>query len=236
MMEPILTARDLLKRYGAKTALAHFQLTARGGRIIGLLGPNGSGKTTFLKIAAGLVKATSGEILVRGLPPGPRTKARVSLMSTEEYLYAAMKIDGILSYFTDMFPDFDRAKCLLYLPLFNLTPNLKVRDLSTGMRAGLKLALAFSRRTDVILLDEPLNGIDVVIRDIVLDLIRRERGEERVIFVTSHLVDDLQTVIDEAVFIDRGVTVLAGAVPDLLAGRAGSLEDIYREVYRGQIN
>ncbi|MDR1603583.1 MAG: ABC transporter ATP-binding protein [Gracilibacteraceae bacterium] len=236
MMDPILTVKDLVKRYGAKAALEHFQLTARGGRIIGLLGPNGSGKSTFLKIAAGLVKPTAGEILIRGLPPGPRTKARVSFMSTEEYLYAAMKIDGIIRYFADMFPDFDRAKCLLYLPLFNLTPRLKVRDLSTGMRAGLKLALAFSRRADVILLDEPLNGIDVVIRDIVLDLIRRERGDERVIFVTSHLVDDLETVIDEAIFLDHGVAVLAGSVPELQAGRACSLEDIYREVYRGQIN
>jgi ABC-2 type transport system ATP-binding protein len=233
-MNPILTAKNLVKRYGAKSALEQFQISACGGQIIGLLGPNGSGKTTFLKITAGLVKPTSGEILLRGLPPGPRTKSQVSFMSTEEYLYVTMKISGIIKYFSDMFPDFDREKCLLYLPLFNLTPALKVRDLSTGMRAGFKLALAFSRRASLILLDEPLNGIDVVTRDIVLNLIGQERGNERVIIATSHLVDDLEPLTDEVIFLDRGVTVLSGAVRELTSERGCSLENIYREVYRGK--
>ncbi|MDR1069900.1 MAG: ABC transporter ATP-binding protein [Gracilibacteraceae bacterium] len=236
MNTPILTAKNLTKHYGTKHALENFNITARGDRVIGLLGPNGSGKTTFLKITAGLVKATSGEILLYGLPPGPRTKARVSFMSTEEYLYAAMRVKGVMNYFADMFPDFERKKCLLYLPRFNLTPEMKVRDLSTGMRAGLKLVLAFSRGAGAVLLDEPLNGIDVVLRDLVLEMIRTERREDRVIFVTSHLVDDLESVVDEAVFIDRGIAVLSGSVSEMTAERGCSLEDIYREVYRGKIN
>ncbi|MDR0433427.1 MAG: ABC transporter ATP-binding protein [Gracilibacteraceae bacterium] len=235
-LHPVLTAKGLSKRYGGKLALDNFQITALGGRIIGLLGPNGSGKTTFLKIAAGLVKASGGEILLDGRPPGSRTKADVAFMSTEEYLYAALRIKTIIGFFTDMFSDFDRERCFHYLPLFNLTAEMKVRDLSTGMRAGLKLILVFSRRAAVVLLDEPLNGIDVVIRDLVLNLIKKERREDRVIFVTSHLVDDLETVIDEAVFLDHGRIVLSGSMAELTAESSRSLEDVYREVYRGKID
>jgi ABC-2 type transport system ATP-binding protein len=232
----ILRADGIRKKYGAKLALENFSIDACGGQIIGLLGPNGSGKTTFLKLTAGLVKPTAGSIVLLGLSPGPRARARVSFMSTEEYLYAAMRIQDVIKFYSDMFADFDQKKCLDYLQFFYLTPDMKVRNLSTGMRAGLKMVLAFSRRAAVILLDEPLNGIDVVARDLVIDLIKKEKRDDCVVFVTSHLVDELEEIIDYAVFLARGVTVLSGRARELLAERGCSLNDLYREVYRGKID
>jgi ABC-2 type transport system ATP-binding protein len=228
----ILEAKELGKSYYKHQALINFNLQITEGKIIGLLGPNGSGKTTFMKMVAGLSRPTQGSLLIAGHIPGPQTKALVSFMSTEEYLSSWMTIKTMLGFFHDVYQDFQTEICLDYLDRLGLTQTLKVKALSTGMRAGLKIALALSRNAALYLLDEPLNGIDIVARDRILQMIKDSMRPESAMIITSHLVDELEPILDEVIFLKLGQTELSGDISALRAEKGLDLADMYREVYQ----
>lgn len=227
----MLEVRDVVKRYQGKTAVNHMTLSMEEGQLIALLGPNGSGKTTLMKIIAGLVKPTSGEILLEGNPVGAREKRRIAYMPTEAYFYNYMTALDAGKYYRDFFDDFHFDRFLHMLEEERLNPKDKIRNMSSGMTAKLKLALIFSRDSRVSMLDEPLNGIDIIARERTLHLIEENHTSDRVLIVSSHLVDELESMIDYAVFMREGEVVLSGPVPALREEHGASIVDIYRSIY-----
>ncbi len=227
----MLEIRDVVKRYQGKTAVNHMTLTMEEGQLIALLGPNGSGKTTLMKMIAGLVKPTSGEILLEGNPVGAKEKRRIAYMPTEAYFYNYMTALDAGKYYRDFFDDFHFDRFLHMLEAERLNCREKIRNMSSGMTAKLKLALIFSRDSRVSMLDEPLNGIDIIARERTLHLIAENHTSDRVLIVSSHLVDELESMIDYAVFMREGEVVLSGSVPALREEHGASIVEIYRSIY-----
>lgn len=203
-MDTILRAENLTKKYLNKTAIDSINLLVEKGNIVGLLGPNGSGKTTFLKMTAGLLTKTSGTIEISGIPVGRETKAFASYLPDKEFLYKWMKIKDALSYYEDFFTDFDKDKSLKLLKFMNLEENMKVSSLSKGMTEKLQLTLCLSRKAKLYLLDEPLGGVDPVTREKILDAILENYNEESSIIITTHLISDIERLLILYVLLKMG--------------------------------
>lgn len=227
----MLECKDLVKTYRNKAAVDHLSLQVKPGRIYALLGPNGSGKTTFMKMAAGLVKPNSGELLFEGQPIGIYSNAHTAYMPTEAYFYPYMTGVDAGKYYQDFFEDFDPDKYARLLETMNLDPKQKVSKMSSGMMAKLKIALNLSRNARLIMLDEPLNGIDIIARDKIVDTIIDAFSPEKTIILSSHLVDELEKIIDHAIFIKDGQMVLAGDAEMLRMERGKSIVELYKEIY-----
>lgn len=227
----MLECKDLVKTYRNKTAVNHLSLQVEPGRIYALLGPNGSGKTTFMKMAAGLVKPTGGQLLFEGHPIGVYSKTHVAYMPTEAYFYSYMTGTDAGNYYRDFFADFDLEKYFHLLERMNLDPKQKVSKMSSGMMAKLKIALNLSRNARLIMLDEPLNGIDIIARDKIIDTIIDSFSPEKTFILSSHLVDELEKIIDHAIFIKDGAVVLAGDAEMLRMERGKSIVTLYKEIY-----
>ena len=227
----MLNCNNLCKKYLGVTAVDGLTLSIEKGHVYALLGPNGSGKTTFMKMAAGLIKPTSGEITFEGQPIGVESKARVAYMPTEGYFFSYMTCQDVGRYYADFFADFDAPLFERQLDEMELPRKGKVSKLSSGMMAKLKLAATLSRDSRLIMLDEPLNGIDIIARDKTVDAVIRRRSPERAIVLSSHLVDELEKLIDYAVFMKSGRVVLQGEAEALRAQREKSIVDIYKEIY-----
>ena len=227
----MLEIDHLTKKYGAKAAVNDLSFTLQPGRLAALLGPNGSGKTTLMKMIAGLATPTSGSIRLDGEPVGLRTKAHVAYMPTEGYFYGYMTAQDAGRYYRDFFSDFDMDKYLVALDEERLDPKGKIRTMSSGMVAKVKLALTFARASRLVMLDEPLNGIDIVARERTLSAIEANRGEGRTMIVSSHLVDELETMIDDAIFIRDGALVIAGEANALREKHGMSIVDMYMKIY-----
>jgi len=227
----MLECVDITKKYAGKTAVDHLTLSIGEGRLVALLGPNGSGKTTFMKMAAGLVKPTSGVITLNGDPVGVKTKRHVAYMPTEAYFYNYMSARDAGKYYADFFGDFSRENYEALLVREKLDPKQKIRTMSSGMMAKLKLALTFSRDSRLVMLDEPLNGIDIIARERTLEMIRENHTGKRTLIVSSHLVDELETMIDDAVFIKDGQVVLSGAADQIRAEKGLSIVELYKRIY-----
>ena len=227
----MLEIEHLTKKYGAKAAVNDLSLSLGAGRLAALLGPNGSGKTTLMKMIAGLATPTAGSIRVDGEPVGRSTKAHVAYMPTEGYFYNYMTALDAGRYYRDFFRDFNMDSYLAALERESLDPKGKIRTMSSGMVAKVKLALTFARGSKLVMLDEPLNGIDIVARERTLEAIRQNRGEGRTMIVSSHLVDELETMIDDAIFIKDGALVLAGEAKALREKHGMSIVDMYMKIY-----
>ena len=219
----------ITKQYGKLTALDAVDLNLESGRIVGLLGPNGSGKTTMMKLIAGLARPTSGEILFEGAPIGKASKARVAYMPTENYFYNYMSVRDAGKYYADFFEDFDPARFDRMLSDMELDPADRIRQLSSGMAAKLRLSLTLSRDAGLMMFDEPLNGVDILTRTQTIDAILAGRREGRTMLISTHLVDELEDVVDYTVFLRKGKLVMAGDKREICAGR--TLRDLYLEVY-----
>ncbi|HSQ34191.1 MAG TPA: ABC transporter ATP-binding protein [Peptostreptococcaceae bacterium] len=228
----LLEAKNITKKYINKKALDNLNLSIEQGKIYGLLGPNGSGKTTFMKMIAGLSYPTSGDIEINKEKIGTNTKNIVSYMPTSNHIPKWMKIKQCIKYYEDMYSDFDKNKASEMINFMGLNIEQKISDLSTGMLGRLKLSLTLSRNSKLYVLDEPLNGIDPISREKIMESILNICNEETTIIISSHLVKELETIIDEAVFIDKGTVVLNGNAEDLRVERNMSIDDIYREVYK----
>ena len=220
---------NLTQRYRGVTALKGVNTQLRGGDTCLLLGPNGSGKTTLMKLIAGIASPSSGEITLDGMSIGPKTKARIAYMPTENYFYNYMSVRDAGKYYADFFADFDRAAYEARIERVELDPRASIRTLSSGMSAKLRLSLILSRDAQVMMFDEPINGVDMLTRDWVLDEIAARRSPERILLISTHLVEQAERLANCALFLRRGELVCEGAMDALC--RESSLEDLYREVY-----
>ena len=224
----MLESRQLTKRFGKKTALDSVTLPLEAGHVYAMLGPNGSGKTTWMKLAASLLKPDAGEMLFRGRPVGIDSRRYVAYMSTEPFFYRWMTARDVGLFFRRFYEDFEPEAYAGLLARFELEERMRVSELSSGMMAKLKVAATLARSADVWLLDEPFNGIDLIARDDIADAILERLEADRLIVLSSHLVEELASVCDRAVFM-RDSHLLA--VTDMRASSRGMTE-IYREIYR----
>ncbi|MBQ8639681.1 MAG: ABC transporter ATP-binding protein [Lachnospiraceae bacterium] len=228
----MLQCNHLVKKYRSLAAVNDLTLQFEPGKIYALLGPNGSGKSTFMKIAAGLIHPTSGSILFENQPIGSYSKAHCTYMPTEAYFYSYMTWKDAGNYYRDFFPDFQMDRYETLIDTFGLSMKQKISKMSSGMTAKGKIALALARDSRLCMLDEPLNGIDIIARDQILDAISRYAGNNRTFVISSHLVDELETMVDEAIFIKNGTVVLSGTVEHLTHQAGKSLTELYKDVYR----
>ena len=226
-----LQCNDVVKKYISKTAVNGISMNVECGNVIALLGPNGSGKTTLMKMIAGLTKPTQGTILFKGEEVGASTKAKIAYMSTEPYFYRYMNILDVGKYYNDFFDDFDMNYYIKLLDRMELAQKDKAYKLSSGMMAKLKIAVTIARKAELYMLDEPLNGIDIIARDLIIDLINETKNQNSTIMLSSHLVDELEKIMDYAVFMKQGMIVLGGQADQLRAQHNKSIVDMYREVY-----
>lgn len=227
----MLSCNQLMKKYITTTAVQDITLKLEAGKTYALLGPNGSGKTTFMKMAAGLIKPTSGDIQFEGQNIGVYSKAHIAYMPTEAYFYPYMTCKDIGNYYHDFFEDFDIEKFFLILGNMDLNLNQKASKMSSGMMAKLKIAVTISRNARLIMLDEHLNGIDIIARERVLNTIINNFSPNKTFLISSHLVDELEQVIDYAIFIKRGHVELMGPADELRRANNKSIVDLYKEIY-----
>ena len=227
----ILESNEATKKYGGKTAVDHVSLKLESGLVYAMLGPNGSGKTTWMKMVAGLVKPTSGEILYQNQPIGKESKKEIAYMSTEPYFYNWMSVADVGKYYTDFFEDFSMEKYQQMIARMELTEDMKAKKLSSGMMAKLKIAVTMARKAKIYLLDEPLNGIDLLARDEIMKSILEAVDPDVTLVVSSHLVDELERVADAALFMKEGHLVEQCMVEELRISQHKSVVDLYREIY-----
>lgn len=229
---PIFECRALEKRYGAAMALDHIDLALEPGRIVGLLGPNGSGKSTLVKLAMGLLQPTSGEVLIGGQAPSPQTNAVVSYLPDRITLSPWMKTRQLLDFYGDFFADFDRAAAERMLSQLGLDLNQSVRQMSKGMKEKVQLVLTMSRRAKLYLLDEPIGGVDPATRDYILRTIIGNYNEDASVVLSTHLIADVEQVLDEVIFLQNG-RVERHTTVDAIRGETGkSVDELFREVFK----
>lgn len=227
----LLECKNLKKSYRRKLAVRDITVNLEQGRMYGLLGPNGAGKSTWMKMVAGLVKGWQGSLLYEGHPLTYRDKAGIAYMSTEPFFYSYMKINDVANYYEDFFDDFSRERFYELLGRMELDAEDRTRTLSSGMAAKLKLAATLARDAKLYLLDEPLNGIDLVARDRVMQTILEVHSPKNTIVMSTHLVDEIEDVIDEAIFVREGEIALAGSKEKLHQDWDASIVDLYRKIY-----
>jgi len=230
----ILSVKNLRKKYGFKTAIQDISFSLESGKILGLMGPNGSGKTTFLKTVAGLLKPTSGEILVDNQKIGVRTKSIVSFLPDRNILPKWMNTEDAISYYSDFFDDFEKAKAYDMIEFVNLNKNRKISEMSKGMIEKLNLTLAFSRRAKLYLLDEPLGGVDPVARQRIVETIVKTYSEDSSIIVSTHLVHDIEHMFNKVCFISKGKVLLSGDAEELREKQGFSIDELYIKMYQDE--
>ncbi len=228
----ILECNGLVKRFGPTAALAGVTFAIQPGRIVGLLGPNGSGKTTLIKLANGLLTPTAGEILVNGLPPGRESHSLVSYLPERTSLPLWMTVGQLQDFYQDFYPDFQRQQSQEMLDRLELGNKQKLKHLSKGNREKVQLILAMSRKAQLYLLDEPIGGVDPAARDYILDTIIRNYNPEASVIISTHLIADVETVLDEVLFINQGQIALQSSVDQIREEKGMSVDALFREVYR----
>jgi ABC-2 type transport system ATP-binding protein len=231
-MESVLEIKELKKNYGRKTALDIGNLKFEGGKIVGLLGPNGSGKTTFIKLISGLLTPSSGSISVGGMEVGVATKAIVSYLPDANYLFDWMKTRDIVEFFKDFYKDFDEMIAIDMLAKLGIDMKQSLKSMSKGTKEKVQLILVMSRRAKLYLLDEPIGGVDPAARDYILKTIISNYNEEAVVIIATHLIGDIENVLDEFVFIDNGKVVLSGNVDEIKEQKGMSIDNLFREVFK----
>ena len=232
MENAVLRAQGLTKRYGSKLALDNLDLTLPEGKIIGLLGPNGSGKTTFIKLAAGLLSPTAGSVTVCGKPIGPDSKAMVSYLPDKTYFNKQQKIRDLLTLFQDFYDDFDRTRAEEMLRELHIDLEAKLKTLSKGNQEKVQLVLVMSRRARLYLLDEPIGGVDPAARDYILNTIISNYDPRATVLISTHLIADVERVLDEFLFLYEGRMIRQGTADQVREETGKSLDELFREVFK----
>ncbi|MCD7754075.1 MAG: ABC transporter ATP-binding protein [Clostridiales bacterium] len=230
--QPILTCKGLTKRYGRTEVLRGLDLSLPRGRIIGLLGPNGAGKTTLIKLICGLLTPDSGSISVAGHPVGPESKAVVSYLPERPFLGKWMTVRDGLDLFQDFYADFDRAKAEDMLARLGVDAGARLTALSKGTLEKVHLVLVMSRNAQLYVLDEPIGGVDPAARDFILSTILTNYNEEGSILISTHLIADVETVLDEVLFLRDGTIALHDTVDHIREERGVSVDELFREVFK----
>ena len=229
---PILECKDLSKAFGAVQALDSVNLKLEPGRVIGLLGPNGSGKTTLIKLANGLLQPTGGEILINGAAPGKQSRSLVSYLPDRTYLPEWMNVRQLISFFEDFYADFEADRAREMLLRLNIDENMRIRAMSKGTKEKVQLILVMSRRAKLYLLDEPIGGVDPATRDYILDTIIRNYNPDAAVVISTHLIADVEQILDDVVFIHNGHIVLESSVDAIREEHGMSVDQYFREVFR----
>lgn len=228
----LLQCTQLTKYYDRALALDHIDLSIEPGRIVGLLGPNGSGKSTLLKLANGLLVPSSGTITINGATPGIETKRIVSYLPERTYLSDWMNVVQLLDFFCDFYPDFDRERAEQMLTALEISPDLRIKQMSKGTREKVQLILVMSRRAQLYLLDEPIGGVDPATRDYILHTIINNYDPQASVVISTHLIADVENILDDVIFVNKGRVVLQSSVDDIRAQRGVSVDELFREVFR----
>lgn len=231
-MSTILECSGLTKKYGSRTALNHVDLKLESGRIIGLLGPNGSGKSTLIKLINSLLSPTEGSLRVNGHEPGLETKKIVSYLPERSYLDENQKVSTYLSYFKDFYEDFDTVRAMDMLRRLNIDPALRIKTLSKGTQEKVQLILVMSRRAQLYCLDEPIAGVDPAARDYILATIINNYSEDASILISTHLIADVENILDEVVFIRDGQICMQAQVDEVRIKQGQSIDSLFREVFK----
>ena len=228
----ILECNGLVKYYGGKIALRGINLTIEPGRIVGLLGPNGSGKTTLIKICTGLLTPSAGTAVINGMKPGPETKAIVSYLPEITYLNDWMNVSQIITFFRDFYADFKYEKALDMLKSLGIDEKESLKSLSKGTKEKVQLILVMAREAKLYLLDEPIGGVDPAARDYILNTIIKNYNPEAAVVISTHLISDIEQVLDDVLFLKNGEIVLASSVDDLRENQNMSVDAYFREVFK----
>ena len=228
----ILECIGLSKRFGKVQALEEINLKVEPGRVIGLLGPNGSGKTTLIKLANGLLTPSQGEILIDGMAPGRESKAIVSYLSDKEYLPDWMSARQLMDFFEDFYEDFDRARAEEMLRHLGIDEMMRIKQMSKGTREKVQLILVMSRQAKLYLLDEPIGGVDPATRDYILDTIIRNYNPSAAVVISTHLIADVEPVLDDVIFIQNGHVLLQSSVDEIREEKGKSVDAYFREVFK----
>lgn len=228
----IVEIKNVTKMFGRKAALKDVNLNIEKGKIIGLLGSNGSGKTTLIKLINDLLVPTKGEILVNGQKPGIESKKVISYLPERTYLSASMKVNEILQYFQDFYADFDIAKARELLKDLDIDENDKLKTMSKGTKEKVQLILVMSRKADLYILDEPIGGVDPAARDYILDTILTNFNKDASVLISTHLISDIERVLDDVIFISKGVIVENTSADELRNTHGKSIDEIFREEFK----
>ena len=231
-MNPILECKGLTKKYGSLEALSNIDLTLEPGRIVGLLGPNGSGKSTLIKLINGILTPNAGTILIDGKPVGVDTKKIVSYLPERTYLNNWMKVCDIIDYFNDFYEDFDKNKAYEMLKRLNIDPSMRLRTLSKGTKEKVQLILVMSRNAKLYVLDEPIGGVDPAARDYILNTILSNYNETGTILISTHLISDIEQILDDLVLIKQGKILQSTSVDEIRDKNGMSVDQLFREVFR----
>lgn len=232
MMETALKLREVTKNYEEATAINNISFEIKSGKIVGLVGPNASGKTTLMKMIAGLVKPSSGEVLIYDKSPGIETKEIVAFLPDTNFLLKWMKVKDAIDFFVDFYRDFDKEKAMEMIKKMELKLDDVVKALSKGMQERLHLALILSRSAKIYILDEPLGGIDPISRDMIIETIISNFNEESTMLISTHIIRDIEKLFDEVIFIKNGEIVLHGETEELRMEKGKSIDEFYREVFK----
>lgn len=227
----LITCEGLVKKYGSMTALSNFSIEIPEGRIIGILGPNGSGKTTFIKSLCGVLTPEAGTIRIDGKEVGTESKKVVSYLPERPYFSSAIRVKDTLDFFEDFYEDFDRKAALQMLSSLQIGLKSKIGSLSKGTREKLQLVLVMSRRAKLYLLDEPIGGVDPAARDFILKTILTNYSEDASVLISTHLISDVEKVLDDVIFIKQGRLVLHKSVDEIRSEEKKSVDMLFREVF-----
>ena len=223
--------QGLTKVYGNTLAVNNLNLTIPRGKIIGLLGPNGSGKTTLIKMINGLLTPTAGSILINGMAPGPETKARIAYLPERTYLQSGMKVCDLVDFFEDFYADFDKNRAFSMLSALNIQPTAQLKTLSKGTKEKVQLILVMSRHADLFILDEPIAGVDPAARDYILNTIITNYNENASILLSTHLISDIENILDEVIFIRNGQVITNMPVDRIREEYGQSVDAYFRRVF-----
>lgn len=235
VMTELVSCTHLTKTYGKTTALQDVNLKIEPGHIIGLLGPNGSGKTTLIKLLNGLLQPTEGELLINGEKPGVASKAVISYLPDKMYFADWMKVSDLMDFFEDFYKDFDRAKAEHMCQTLGISLDYKMKKLSKGNKEKVQLILVMSRQAQLYLLDEPIAGVDPAARDFILDTILNNYNEEGTVIISTHLIADIEKILDEVIFIQKGKILKHEWVDDLREQSGKSIDGLFREMFHADV-
>lgn len=230
-MSNLLEVNNISKRIKGKEILKGISFNLEQGKVLGIMGPNGQGKTTLLNVIQGFLKADNGEIKVDGNPQSALTKNDISFLQDVNIFNNSMKIKDAISLYVDFFNDFDKEKMDYYLDFMNLDSSSRIRDLSKGMMEKFNLSLALSRRAKLYMLDEPISGVDPVSREKILDAILENLSEDSSMIITTHYIGELERIFDEVIFLGDGKIIEYGDAEELREKFKGSIDEIYRKIF-----
>lgn len=228
----LLEIKHLSKSFDGKKILNDINLDISEGKIIGLLGKNGVGKTTLIKIINDLLVPTDGEVLFKGKKVGVYSKSHISYLPERTYLDKSMSVQQILTYFEEFYEDFNKKKAYKLLKDLDLKTDIKIVKMSKGMQEKLQLALVMSREADLYILDEPLGGVDPATRDYILDTILSNFKEGSSVIISTHLISDIERILDEVIFIDKGKIILTSSADDLREKENASIDEVFRRMFK----